>query len=419
MNPHRRVLVTAALYHGTNDGAVAVLPAMYIIERFRGTFFSPEDSTYYLQLGLLTAVAYLAPVFLQALFGYLGDRHRPRPMLALGIAIIGLANLIIAGLDSYLLLIAAVVLLRAGSSFYHPVGISWVSKLYRGHQVDRAMGFQSAFGDVGVIVAFLSTPLLATRLGWHLPFLLWGGLALASSAVGLLLTRGVEEKPSPLDAPPVHPWKLIRSIVIWIPPLAIGGAAYTITNNFGPVYLKATLGLQEQWADGLIALWLLVGVLAAYTFGHISRRVGRFNTLRYAYVVIGVVGFVLGFMPYLPVVVVALAAFGVALFVTYPALFAFVSEGVDLGNRGTTFGLVFAFQLGGGAAAAYASGLLSKAYGIQTPFVLMGALGLLTGLALTLALRTTAGRGADLRARASAQTVATAGLGGPGHSQGR
>ena len=37
-------------------------------------------------------------------------------------------------------LLLSVMLLRVGSSVYHPVGISWLSRTYQGEGADRALG---------------------------------------------------------------------------------------------------------------------------------------------------------------------------------------------------------------------------------------------------------------------------------------
>ncbi len=363
---------------------------MYVFQAFQTQFFSGEQSAFSLQIGILTSVALLTTVVFQVLFGFLSDRAQPRYLLSAGMLILGLAALLIVGLSGFSLLLLAVVLLRVGSSFYHPVGISWISKLYKGGPVDKAMGFQSAFGDAGVIIAFVTSPILALQFGWAGPFLLWGVASLAASLLGWAITRSVEYRPNPLTAPPLsHLPHQIRGIGRWILPLAIGGASYNITNSFGPLLLARDLHFSPIIADGIIALWLLVGVVAAYLYGHISARAGRFNSLRFAFLIIGISGLLLFMIPLPLVVVPTFIAFGAGLFITYPALFAFVSEGTEVGGQGLTFGLVFAFQLLGGAVVAYPSGLLAAAFGFGSPFLLMAALGLVTFGFLTATARST------------------------------
>ena len=88
------------------------------------------------------------------------------------------------------------------------------------------------------------------------------------------------------------------------------------------------------------------------------------------------------------IVLVVMWTLGSALFLTYPALFSFVSESSHRRLQGAAFGLVFGFQLVGGAIGVYLAGVLANAFGsnaaTQTsiPFLFAGSLGLAGFIAL-------------------------------------
>jgi MFS family permease len=338
-------------------------------------------------------------------------------MLSSGVMLLGAASILIARADSFALLLVLVLAARVGASFYHPIGIGWVSSTYKGHRLDRAMGFQSGLGDLGVIAAYGTAALVGVLYAWWVPFVLWGALGIAAGVVGLGLTGNLPRPEAhPHEAPSVA--ALVADVRLWILPLAIGGAAYTITNGFGPVYLVDRVGLTPAQAPLVIAAWLGVGVFAALAFGSLTRRVRRYTALSISYLVIGLAGLVLGYVYWLPAVVATFLAYGVALFITYPALFSFISEATGARLQGTTFGVVFAFQLIGGAAAAYASGILADLWEVHTPFLLLAGLGLATFGLLE------AKRSAYYRLRAAALTAARPPeavkvVGDPGHSRGR
>jgi MFS family permease len=74
---------------------------------------------------------------------------------------------------------------------------------------------------------------------------------------------------------------------------------------------------------------------------------------------------------------------GISVFLTYPALFSFVSEITDESVESWTFGITFTFQTGGGTIILFLGGVLSDLFGIWMPFALMGMLSLImTGLLL-------------------------------------
>lgn len=84
------------------------------------------------------------------------------------------------------------------------------------------------------------------------------------------------------------------------------------------------------------------------------------------------------------VIIPVLILLGIAVFLTYPALFSFVSEVTHEANEGWTFGITFTFQTGGSTILSFFSGFLSDLYGIWIPFTLLGAISLFFGIILLL-----------------------------------
>ncbi|MEE9592949.1 MAG: MFS transporter [Thermoplasmata archaeon] len=369
MASKRRALVAMGLYHAANDGTVVAIPALFPL------LLAENVLTSFTQIGILLSVALGITVVFQIVFGTWSDRGPMRLLLPAGMVILGVASLFTALAQTFAVLLLFVAIGRIGASVYHPVGISWVGKVFR-RDVDRAMGFQSALGDVGVIIAFASSGYLGLLYGWQVPLVLWGGFALVVAVVGTVLTRQERSPPPVASARRAPPWnKIVRRVALWIVPLSIGGAAYTITIGFGNSLLIQRLAFTEDTANLVIALWIAAGVLAAYSYGRISATVGRFRALVSAFLVVGFAGLILSLAPPPPLLIPTFLVFGIALFITYPALFAFISESTEDVIGGATFGVVFGFQLIGGALTGYAAGLMADAWGIHTPFLLLMALG--------------------------------------------
>src|SRR5256886_11848887 len=122
-------------------------------------------------------------------FGAMSDRRDPTRFLPAGIVVLGLGSALVALSSTFWILLVLVALSRIGASFYHPVGIAWIGREFQGPELDRSMGFQSAFGDTGVILGMATTSIIAVAFGWQVPFLLWGGINLGAVAVGLWLVR--------------------------------------------------------------------------------------------------------------------------------------------------------------------------------------------------------------------------------------
>lgn len=344
------------------------------------------------ETGLLSGSALLVTALFQIVFGAMSDRHDPTRLLPIGIVVLGFGSALVALSSNFWMLLAIVSLSRIGASFYHPVGIAWIGREFRGPELDRSMGFQSAFGDTGVILGMATTSVIAVALGWRVPFLLWGGINIGAALVGLWLVRRYRPLPREAVAPKPGYASMMRDVRLWLFPLALGGAAFSIFTTFGPLLLHHRFGFDDTTSEVAIAVWIVAGAMIAFFFGRVSRRFGRLRTLTAAYafvaiaclvaVVSGTVGIVLGLFWTL----------GSAVFITYPALFSFVSESSHERLQGAAFGIIFGFQLLGGSLGSFAAG--SLAAGLRSvgdlestaPFYLLGFLAL-AGFVYLVALR--------------------------------
>ncbi len=366
MDSDRRVLLATCLYHLTNDGSTIVVAGEITVLRDRLGFD-------YGGVGLLTAVALVATVVSQLAFGWMSDRRDPARFLTLGIAFLGVMWIAVAAAWAFLPFLILVALARIGSGFYHPVGISWVGQAYAGPTLDRAMGFQSAFGDMGEILGLGTAAVLGAALWWQAPFLLWGGLCLAAVGVGAFALRG-RPGPSPVDPVRVPFRSVLLDVRYWLLPIAVGGATFNVVASFGPVLVHDVFHQSDAMSGIAIAVWVLIGTVASFSFGRLSARFGRYRSLLAAFLLLAAANAATGTLGVAPALI-ALWTMGSALFITYPALFSFVSEASRRRVQGATFGVIFGFQLVGGAAAVYASGLLAQATGSPaTPFLLVAVL---------------------------------------------
>ena len=378
----RRILLANSIYHLTNDGAVAALAGQIIVLQAVFGGFGPAE------VGLLGGTTLVVTAIFQILFGIMSDRRDPSRFLPIGIVILAFGSLAASLSWNFWSLLFLVALSRIGASFYHPVGISWIGREFEGPALDRSMGFQSAFGDAGVILGIASSAILAVAFGWQWPFLLWGGINLAAVAVGLSLSRGRPSPPHPASRSISDYVGVLRDVRRWLLPLALVGAVFNIVAFFGPLLLNSKFGLPANVAGVAVALWILAGTVATFFFGRLSVRFGRYRALVASFAALGVATLVGGTIGNVWIVLVVMWTLGSALFLTYPALFSFVSESSHRRLQGAAFGLVFGFQLVGGAIGVYLAGVLANAFGSDAatqasiPFLFAGLLGLAGFIAL-------------------------------------
>lgn len=372
------MLVVNSVYHMTNDGAVQVLAGQIALLAVVFSF-GPFET------GLLVGTALFVNAVFQLLFGILSDRRDPSRFLPIGIVILGVASILVAEAQTFIMLLLVVALARVGASFYHPVGIAWIGREFQGKDLDRSMGFQSGFGDAGEILGMASGAVLGVALGWGSPFILWGAINLMAVVVGLLLVRGHPSPPLVKTTGSLRDLQgTLRDVRFWILPLATGSISYNIIAYFGPLLLHGKFGLGPDVSGLSIAAWLLVGTVAALSFGRLARRFGRFPLTVFAYAAVGVACLAAAVLEDLVLLLVAVWGLGAAIFLTYPAIFAFASESIHRRLQGAAFGLVFFFQLAGGAVGSLAAGSIAELFigqgdlALTAPFWLSAVLSLLT-----------------------------------------
>ena len=353
----RRLLWTVSFHHLCNDGTLMVLVAVIPV------LVDVMDLSYYDVgiLGLTLAITVIA----QFMVGKYTDRRFSVYVLEIGVALMAMSFLLLLLVNDFKGILLAVIAMRVGAAFYHPVGISWITRAYAGPGLDRALGVQSGFGNMGVILALASSGYLAESFSWKIPCVIWALLNIAAIAVGLSVINRSSEMSGPARSKePIGSVLTLRKIGWLTVPIIAGGALYQVTSYFGPLNLTTSA---LQWtagdADLMFAIWIGVGTVTSYYFGSFSSRFGRTKILWAAYTISSVAAVILAITALWYVVAPTLVFYGALLFITYPALFALVTEATHENERGTAFGIIFGFQLGGGAILVYACGAVAEAFG--------------------------------------------------------
>jgi len=178
-----RILYVVSLNHATNDGSVYLLSSLFPIVL---ALFNVSV----LQVGIIVALGYLVNILFQPVVGHYSEGRDPARLLAIGISVITFSVISFVFATGFLSLLASVILLRLGSSFFHPVGISTISKSYSGPRLQKSMGFQSAFGNLGVLLVFLTSAPLYLAVGWRATFFVFAVWTLADVVLTLAILSG-------------------------------------------------------------------------------------------------------------------------------------------------------------------------------------------------------------------------------------
>jgi MFS family permease len=268
------------------------------------------------------------------------------------------------------------LLFRVFDSFYHTMGMAWVSRTHPRQAIDLAMGVQSGSGMFGVFLAFLTFGYLAQASSWQFPLRVWAGACFMLGLTSFLLIR---DHPFPKDEAgrlDISSWlgtaRLIRK---HIPGFLFGGASWAVTIYFAPSLLYHKFAIPMGRTGLFMAVWIGIGTLTTYLFGPISRRFGRGKVFKVGFAGASLSLLLIGLSPRPGLAVAGLFVFGTFLFVIYPALQSFVGNTCPEVCQPQAFGLASNLQLLAGALVSLLSGFLSDRFGISAPFVVMGALG--------------------------------------------
>jgi len=368
------ILTTVSMYHALNDGAISVVPLIFLI-------FKEIYNLNYTQIGLITSTSLFIHLIAQLYIGRISDGKNFRILLSFGILLISFSLFVLTETKDFFTLLIFLILLRISVSFFHPIGVGWISRTFKKERLDWAMGIQSGSADLGVFVALLTTLYLTEIKGWQFPLYIWSLLAVLIVIIGIFITRNIDEKL--LTVKKTYKKQkilekiqdsvlLLKKIKLLIPAFAISGSAWGIIVTYLPLFLDEKTSLSLQFIGFVAAVWIGIGCITSFSYSRIKSHLGRKNVIIMSYFVIGVACLFLSVTVNVFIILLIMVLLGFSVFLTYPALSSFISEVTDESSEGSTFGIVFTLQLGGGTILTFISGFLSDIYGIWMPFVILG-----------------------------------------------
>jgi len=368
------ILTTVSMYHALNDGAISVVPLLFLI-------FKEIYNLNYTQIGLITSISLFIHLIAQLYIGRISDGKNFRVLLSFGILLISISLFVLTETKDFFTLLIFLILLRISVSFFHPIGVGWISRTFKKERLDWAMGIQSGSADLGVFVALLTTLYLTEIKGWQFPLYIWSLLAVLIVIIGIFITRNIDEKlltvkktynKQKISEKIQDSVLLLKKIKLLIPAFAISGSAWGIIVTYLPLFLDEKTSLSLQFIGFVAAVWIGIGCITSFSYSRIKSHLGRKNVIIMSYFIIGVACLFLSVTVNVFIILLIMVLLGFSVFLTYPALSSFISEVTDESSEGSTFGIVFTLQLGGGTILIFLSGFLSDIYGIWMPFVILG-----------------------------------------------
>jgi MFS family permease len=373
---HRRILFSASVFHGLNDAAGVIVPLTFPLLYSQQVILSR-----YADIGILSNLGLLVTLVFQVVIAQTSERYEFRTLLLGSVAGLAATLFLISTASTFLALLGFYGLFRMFASFYHPLGIAWVSRTHPDRNIDKAMGIQGGSGDLGVFIAYLFTGFLLQKSQWTTPLVAWGIVCLVFGAVSYFAVRKVSTRTQTFSPPRFGHWlETLAMIKVFIPGIIFEGAGWAITVYYAPSLFNHKFGLPLGRTGLCLALWIGIGTLVTYFFGALSRKVGRMTLTLLGCSGSALALLLLGFAAGPGVAVPGIVLLGACLFILYPAFQSFVGNTVPASRQALAFSLVANIQVLSGAVVVLGAGFLADRFGLSSTFLMMGSLGLAVGV---------------------------------------
>ncbi len=384
MSQQGKILSAVSLIHAINDASVAVVSILFPI-------FKVLFELNYTQVGIITGGGLFVTLVAQLILGKITDGKNVNSFLLIGLLMTSLSLVFLSFSSGFLTLLLFIFFIRFATSFFHPIGIGWISRIYKKNKLDWAMGIQSGLSDFGVFLAILTTLSITQLTNWKIPLYAWACICIIGLVVSFALTNQLNtELVIVTKEPKKHTpremasdaFKRMKGIRLLIPAFIISGASWGVIITYFPLLLTERTPLSLPIIGFLVAIWAGIGSITSLSYGRIQSYIHRKKLLLLSYLIIGILSLLLAIFTNIILLIGVMILLGIAVFMTYPALMSFVSEVTHESVEGWTFGLTFMFQTGGGTILLFLSGVLSDLFGISMPFALLGILSFLFTLIL-------------------------------------
>ena len=374
------IIAAVSFCHMLNDVLQSMLSAIY-------PMLKDNYGLDFWQIGFLTLTFQVTASLLQPVIGLVIDK-RPMPYslpVGMGSSLVGL--LLLAGAQSFTMLLIGAALIGIGSAVFHPES-SRVARTASGGRYGMAQSFFQVGGNFGqaigpLLAAFIIVPRGQGSIAWFAVAALLGIFIL--SRVGrwyeqqrrAAVARGTASSAMPLGR------RHTAIILFLLMVLTFTKNIYMASiSSYYTFFTMERFGLSIQSAQ--IMLFLFLGAIAIGTAigGPIGDRVGSKAVIWFS--ILGALPFTLA-MPYVDLFWTGVLSIVIGLIMasSFPAIIVMAQELVP-GRVGMVAGIFFGFAFGMGGIAAAVLGVIADARGIEYVYWLCSFLPLMGLLAVLL-----------------------------------
>ena len=305
--------------------------------------------------------------------GFVSSLLNHRRTILLSILMVGVAMLLISWSSSLKGMHCGLVLLGIFAGFYLPSGLATLTNLISKEHWGKAIAIHELAPNLGFVTAPLLSEALLKIFSWRQALAALGVGALLMGVLFLLVGRGGTDRGDPPRLTSMN--KIVLNPSFWVMTamftISIGSSigVYTML----PLFLVSELAMDRGWANTLIGLSRVFGIVILFFSGLITDRVGPKRALTVFLTTTGVFTLLLGLIHgpvTTPVVIFLQAASTACLFPVGFTLLALIFP-TPLRNVAVSLVMLVGFLLGGGAIPT-GIGHWAEAFSFSSGFSLLG-----------------------------------------------
>ena len=189
-------------------GVIGLVGTAHLISHFSQLLLAPlfpwlkdEFAVSYTELGLLMTIFFVVSCVVQALSGFAVDKLGPRPILFLGLGLIGVAAFGYSTSTSYWMLAAFAVIAGAGNGVFHPVNYTLLNRKISAPRLGHAYSVHGITGSLGWALAPAVLVPITLAFSWRVALVSAGVLVFVVLAL-LVLKRDQLQVPAAVQLNP-------------------------------------------------------------------------------------------------------------------------------------------------------------------------------------------------------------------------
>ncbi|MBW1980474.1 MAG: MFS transporter [Deltaproteobacteria bacterium] len=318
--------------------------------------------------------------------GFVASRLTHRTTIIISATAVGAALLAVSRSSNLLEVRLGLFLLGLAAGLYLPSGISTLTSLVSPEKWGKALAIHEIAPNLAAVAAPLIAEVLLHWFFWRTVLALLGGASLVVGLIYFCFGRGGQF----LGRAPQMAFvkSLLARPAFWITTLLFGLAIGASLGVYAmlPLYLVTERGFDRSWANTLVGLSRISGLLMAFVAGWATDRFGAKRTISGVFLLTAVSTVLLGAVPSRGIVIIVFIQPLLAVSF-FPAGLAALSclEPPSSRNVAISLTIPFAFVLGAGAIPT-GIGIMADRGSFAGGFIVVGLL-ILSGFVLSLSLK--------------------------------